>query len=96
MEPLASLLRCELGHYLSNQQLKDTRMTKIAGKLAELRLRAMDLEAQIALQSRQAAFLGDHGRTHEVADKAIAGMEKRLTSLKRSCAILARHVAQAS
>jgi len=67
-------------------------MTKLAGKLAELKRRAMDLEAQIALQSRQAAFLGDHGRTHETADKAIAQMEKRLTSLRRSCAILSRHV----
>lgn len=70
-------------------------MTKIAGKLAELKLRARELEAQIALQSRQAAFLGDHGRTHESADKAIMYMEKRLTSLKRSCVILAKHVAQA-
>jgi hypothetical protein len=70
-------------------------MTKIAGKLAELKRRAMDLEAQIALQSRQAAFLGDHGRTRDSADKAIAQMEKRLTSLKRSCVILSRHVPEA-
>jgi hypothetical protein len=70
-------------------------MTKIAGKLAELKRRASDLEAQIALQSRQAAFLGDHGRANDAAGTAIAHMEKRLTSLKRSCAILAKHVAQA-
>ena len=71
-------------------------MSKIAGKLAELRLRAKDLEAQIALQSRQVTFLGDHGRMHDAGDKAIAHLQKRLTSLNRSCAILAKHLVQAN
>jgi uncharacterized coiled-coil protein SlyX len=66
-------------------------MGTIAVKLAELTRRVLDLEAQIALQVQQAAFLEQHGRPLTAADQAIAAMQKRLSSLKRSCRILARH-----
>lgn len=66
-------------------------MGTIANKLADLLHRASDLEAQIALQDKQAVFLGKHGRSLAPADQAVAAMQKRLSSLKRSCQILARH-----
>ena len=66
-------------------------MGTIANKLAELKLRAFDLEAQIAQQAQRAASLGDHGGPLAATDQAIAAMQKRLSSLKRSCQILARH-----
>lgn len=68
-------------------------MMKLADKLAELSQRALDLQSQIALHGQRAAFLGEHGQSRKAADEAVA-MQKRLTSLRRSCQILARHVAQ--
>jgi hypothetical protein len=63
-------------------------MGKIEVKLADLTRRISDLEAQIALygegQSR------DGGQAHATG-VAIAAMQKRLSSLRRSCRILARH-----
>jgi len=64
-------------------------MGKIAIKLADLTQRVSDLESQLALQGQQAAFLQEHVRSP--ADQNIAAMQKRLSSLKRSCQILARH-----
>ena len=66
-------------------------MGTIAIKLVDLTRRVADLEAQIALQGQQAAFLEEHGRLLTAADQAVAAMQKRLSSLKRSCQILARH-----
>ena len=66
-------------------------MGTIADKLAELSRRVFDLEAQIALQAQRAASLGEHGRPLTATDQALAAMQKRLSSLKRSCQILARH-----
>jgi len=67
-------------------------MAKIAIKLAELSQRVVELEAQISLHGRQAAFLEGHGRPqNKTADESVAAMQKRLSSLKRSCQILARH-----
>jgi hypothetical protein len=66
-------------------------MTNIRNKLAELRCRVLELEAQLDRQARQAAFLAAHGRHRLEADDALAATRKHLTSLKRSCAILARH-----
>lgn len=66
-------------------------MGTIANKLADLILRVSDLEAQIALQGQQAAFFKEHGRSLTAADQAIAALQKRLSSLQRSCQILARH-----
>jgi hypothetical protein len=66
-------------------------MGTIANKLADLILRVSDLEAQIALQGQQAAFLEEHGRSLTAADQAVAALQKRLSSLQRSCQILARH-----
>jgi len=66
-------------------------MGTIANKLADLILRASDLEAQIAVHGQQAVFLEQHGRSLGAADRAVAAMQKRLSSLKRSCQILARH-----
>jgi hypothetical protein len=65
-------------------------MGNIRNKLAELRCRVLELESQLDRQARQAAFLAAHGRHPQEADDAIAATRKHLTSLKRSCAILAR------
>jgi hypothetical protein len=59
-------------------------MGKIEIKLADLTRRISDLEAQIALYGE-----GD-GQGHATGI-AIAAMQKRLSSLRRSCRILARH-----
>ena len=67
-------------------------MGKLASKLAELTQRVSELEAQVALQGQQAAFLQEHGRAHPAADQTVVALQKRLSSLKRSCQILARHV----
>jgi hypothetical protein len=66
-------------------------MGKLATKLAELTQRVSELEAQVALQGQQAAFLHEHGRSHSAPDQTVATMQKRLASLKKSCQILARH-----
>ena len=57
----------------------EARLGTITNKLAELSKRIVDLEAQIAAQR--------HGRPI-----AAAAMQKRLSSLKRSCQILSRHL----
>ena len=67
-------------------------MTKIANKLVELRQRALDLEVQIARHARQEIFLAEHARLHRGPQDAVATMQKRLTSLKRSCEILSRRL----
>jgi hypothetical protein len=67
-------------------------MTKIANKLVELRQRARDLEVQIARHGRQEIFLAEHSRLHRGTQDAVDNMQKRLTSLKRSCEILSRHL----
>ena len=69
-------------------------MMKIASKLAELSQRATDLEAQIARHGRQEGFLGEHARRHRGNADAVGQLEKRLTSLRRSCQILARHLSR--
>lgn len=66
-------------------------MGKIAVKLADLTQRISDLEARIALQGQRAAFLQEHGRPYPAANQTVAAMQKLLSSLKRSCQILARH-----
>lgn len=66
-------------------------MGKIAVKLADLNRRVSDLEAQIALHGHQSAFLEQHGRPHATGDQTVADLQKRLSSLRRSCQILARH-----
>ena len=72
--------------------MKEGHLGTIANKLAELILRVSHLEAQIALQGQQAAFfLEDHRRSPAAADQAVAALQKRLSSLQRSCQILARH-----
>jgi hypothetical protein len=63
-------------------------MENIAIKFAELTQRAVVLEGQIAERCRCA------GRQN--ADQAIAAMQKRLSSLRRSCQILARHLSTCS
>jgi hypothetical protein len=66
-------------------------MSTIANKLAELTRRVLDLENQIALQAQRAGSLGEHGQPLTSSDQALAAMQKRLASLKRSCQILAGH-----
>jgi hypothetical protein len=63
-------------------------MENIATKLAELSQRSLVREAEIE-ERRQRA-----GRPH--ADEALAAMQKRLSSLRRSCQILARHLSTRS
>jgi hypothetical protein len=64
-------------------------MGKIEVKLADLTRRISDLEAQIALYGEGQCSDGD-GQAH-AAGIAVAAMQKRLSSLRRSCRILARH-----
>ena len=64
-------------------------MGKIEIKLADLTRRISDLEAQIALYGEGHSRDGD-GQAHATG-VAIAAMQKRLSSLRRSCRILARH-----
>ncbi len=61
-------------------------MTKIASKLAELRQRVAELESRQD-QPRYSAFRGSATSGDSRA------LEKRLASLRRSCEILARHLA---
>ncbi len=61
-------------------------MTKIAVKLAELRQRVAELESRRD-QRRYGAFRGSAPSGDGLA------VEKRLASLRRSCEILARHLA---
>jgi hypothetical protein len=61
-------------------------MGKIEVKLADLTRRISDLEAQIALYGEGQSRDGAHA-----TGVAIAAMQKRLSSLRRSCQILARH-----
>jgi hypothetical protein len=67
-------------------------MEKIATKLAELTQRVLVLKAQIAQRCRYASFLDELGRPDTGKDQIHAAMQKRLSSLKRSCQILARHI----
>ena len=67
-------------------------MADIAAKLADLTQRVLDLEAQLASQGQHAPVLEVHGRTSDRPAASVAGMQKRLSSLKRSCEILAQHV----
>jgi hypothetical protein len=61
-------------------------MTKIATKLAELRQRVAELETHQD-QPRYGAF-----RASAAGGESLS-VEKRLASLRRSCEILARHLA---
>jgi hypothetical protein len=61
-------------------------MTKIASKLAELRRRVAELESHQD-QPRYSTFRGSATGGDRRA------VEKRLASLRRSCEILARHLA---
>jgi hypothetical protein len=63
-------------------------MENIATKLAELSQRSLALEAEIE-ERRQHS-----GRP--LADQTLAVMQKRLSSLRRSCQILARHLSACS
>jgi len=66
-------------------------MGKIAVKLADLTRRVSDLEAQIALYGQRADLAEEHSRPPAATDPAVTALQKRLSSLKRSCQILARH-----
>ena len=65
------------------------RKIAIATKLADLNHRVSQLEAEIARCRQQATFLHDRGPPNGAV--AVPAMQKRLSSLKRSFAILARH-----
>ena len=89
-EPQASLGVAMLGARIRNNDARGD-MGKITIKLAELTQRVLDLEAKIALEGQQAAFLQEHGRPHPAVSPTVASTQKLLFSLKRSCQILGRH-----
>jgi hypothetical protein len=68
-------------------------MTKIAVKLAELRQRVAELEARARRQRQRAPSPRGAGDPRTPGGETVATLEKRLASLRRSCEILARHLA---
>jgi hypothetical protein len=63
---------------------------RLTTKLVELNQRVVELEARISLRAQQDALRNGHGLP-DTEEESLAAMRKRLSSLRRSCEILARH-----